>query len=142
MAAGERGQTVAVTCQLEHHRAFSGQARAKLVGLPAGTSAEPVDVVADDEAATFQVAVADNARIGRHRGLFVELVVMRDGQPIMHRIAQGGVLRVDAPRVASKPAGEKPAAAKPEPRKTAKPLTRLEQLRLERRQQRMHSQDE
>ena len=66
---------------------------------------------------------------------------MKNNQPIQHRVGMGGVFRVDPapkkPVAAAKPAAAKPAAvkkvvvAKAAPKK---PLTRLEQLRLEAKQ--------
>jgi len=58
---------------------------------------------------------------------------MKEGQPIVHRVGMGGMLRVDpkpkeAP--AAKPTGSKVVASNNKPA-SEKPLSRLEQLRLE-----------
>ena len=70
--------------------------------------------------------------------MFCTLFVMKDGQPISHRVGMGGVLRVDPkPKEPAKPAPKaavdpkKAAVAKAPVEKPAKPLSRLEQLRLD-----------
>ena len=64
---------------------------------------------------------------------------MQDGEPIQHRIGMGGVIRVDPkPKVAKAlpPKPKETTVVKNEPKpKPAKPLSRLEQLRLEAQKQ-------
>jgi hypothetical protein len=58
---------------------------------------------------------------------------MKDGEPVVHNLGRGGVLRVDKPAEPKKGEAPKPvvaqahAAAAP----AAKPLSRLEKLRLD-----------
>jgi hypothetical protein len=77
------------------------------------------------------VTSTDKAPVGQHKSLLCVATVTKDGEPIVHNLARGGVLRVDAP-----PAGDAAAAAKANPAGPAasageKPLSRLEQLRRE-----------
>jgi hypothetical protein len=63
------------------------------------------------------------------------VLIPQNGQTIVHQVAYGGVLRIDAPTVAAAPkpaapaAEAKPAPAAPAAAPAAKPLSRLEQLR-------------
>jgi hypothetical protein len=58
---------------------------------------------------------------------------MKDGEPILHNIGRGGVLRIDPP-AAAKPAQVASAAPTTKPAKPEKPLSRLDKLRLEAQQ--------
>jgi hypothetical protein len=71
------------------------------------------------------------------RSLFVQVIVEREGEPIVHFLGGGGTLRVDppapskptaAPTAAAPPTAPAPAAPAAAPKK---PLSRLEQLRQE-----------
>jgi hypothetical protein len=120
MAAAEQGQTAPLVCQLEHPERFDGKAKAELLGLPPNTTAQPVEITADDAQAVFQVAVTPQSPPGQHRSLFVRLSVPKDGGQIVHQFAYGGTLRIDPPSA---------GVAQAPPPATDKPLTRLEQLR-------------
>ena len=67
------------------------------------------------------------------------MVVTENGQPIVHKLGQGGVLRVDKPAPAPAPKKDDkkpvPAVAKKDTPPSAKPLSRLEQLRQRAQQQ-------
>jgi hypothetical protein len=89
---------------------------------------------ADAKELLFPIEVAADAAIGKHQSLFCEVLVPYQGRQIRHRVAQGGTLRIDAPR----PAPSNAPTAAPAPNVTAattpqapptKPLSRLEQLR-------------
>ena len=70
---------------------------------------------------------------GETKSLFCQVVVTRDGEPIVHNLGTGR-LRIDAPLPQKKktaaPSGAKPALASA----PSKPLSRLEKLRLESRE--------
>jgi hypothetical protein len=89
----------------------------------------------DTKELLFQVEVAADATVGKHQNLFCKVNIPQNGQSIMHQVAYGGVLRIDAPAVVSTPKPATPAAeVKPSPAPApaapaAKPLSRLEQLR-------------
>lgn len=134
MAATEQGKPAQVLCKLEQLRAFEGEAVVRLLGLPPKTETAEQTITSASEQVVFEVSTAADTPARQHKGLLCEVVVMQAGQPIVHRIAQGGVLRVDKPRPAPKPEAEaaKPAAQakKPQAKPAApKPLSRLEQLR-------------
>ena len=74
---------------------------------------------------------AANTPVGQHGSLFCQVTVMKDGEPILHNLARGGVLRVDPPPPPKKGETPKPqvAQAQAPAAPTAKPLSRLEKLR-------------
>jgi hypothetical protein len=95
----ERGKTARIVCKLEQKVPFEGKATVSLVGLPSGVTAKDVEVTKDAEEAVFEVVTTDKSKAGLTKNLFCSLTVMRDGEPIIHTIAQGGVLRIDEPKV-------------------------------------------
>jgi hypothetical protein len=94
----ERGGKGRMVCVLEQKEPFEGKAVATLVGLPAGVTAEPVEITKESKEAAFELTATDKSPVGTHRGLFCRVVVTRNEEPIPHLIAQGGVLRIDPPR--------------------------------------------
>lgn len=130
MAAAQRGQTAPLLVKLEPVRPFEGTAVLTMLGLPAQTSCSPKQITAADKEIVFDVATGPEAPIGQHGGLLCQLSLVQNGEEITHRVAQGGVLRIDAPPPAPAPAvaavpAAPPSVAAPAP----KPLSRLEQLR-------------
>lgn len=95
----ERGKPGKVTCKLTQKVPFEGKATVELVGLPANTSAKPVEVTKDSTEAVFEIVTTEKTQPGLTKNLFCKLVITRNGEPITHSIAQGGLLRIDAPRV-------------------------------------------
>lgn len=130
MAATQRGQTAPLLVKLEPVRPFEGAATLTLLGLPAHTSCSPRQITAADKEIVFDVATGPEAPIGQHGGLLGQLSLVQNGEEITHRVAQGGVLRIDAPPPAPAPAvAAVPAAPPPAAAPAPKPLSRLEQLR-------------
>ena len=128
LGATEQGRDVPLVCKLEHLREFSGNARAELIGLPHGTSTEPVEFTRESSELTFPIKVAGDAAIGKHSGLFLRIDVPDNGATVLHQTGQGGTLRIDAPA----PAIAKEDNPPPPPDQPAeKPLSRLEQLRAQ-----------
>lgn len=115
LAVSQRGQTVQVVCTLNFVAPMDGELR--LVGLPADCSTQAVAVTKDSKEAVFEVVVGEKAPFGQHKSLFCEL---RAGG-IVQSLAGGGVLRIDKPK----------KDAPPPPKPTAKPKSRLEELREE-----------
>jgi len=134
LAATEQKQSLVMLGKIEVTTPFEGQATAHLLGLPHGATGKPVTFSADAKELLFPIEVAADAAIGKHQSLFCEVLVPYQGRQIRHRVAQGGTLRIDAPR----PAPSNAPTAAPAPNVTApttpqapptKPLSRLEQLR-------------
>ncbi|MEM1443323.1 MAG: PPC domain-containing protein, partial [Verrucomicrobiota bacterium] len=132
MATAKQGEAVDMVAEVENLREFDGQADVQLFAVPAHATAPILKI---DKATTdlnFPIQTTEKTPVGQHKNLFCTVTVLRNGEPVVHRVGMGGVFRVDPkPKepVAAKPAAEKKVVAKNEPKE--KPLSRLEQLRLE-----------
>lgn len=132
-AAVELGQSTEVVIKAEKKADFPGNAKVELVGLPAGTSTEPIEVTTATEEFVFKV-VSDPAvaKAGKYTSLVCRTSFSINGMAVIQN--QGtGELRIDAPLP---PKVNQPAAAPmPQPAvvaaKPAEPkrLSRLEMLR-------------
>lgn len=139
LATVKQGQPAQVLIDVEKLRDFTGEATARLVGLPAKSVGQEVTFKPGQEQVTIPVTTEEGTPVGQHKNIFCELVFNEGGQQLRQRAGMGGIFRVDpkpkeAPKPAPKPAAvaeNKPAAPAPKPEK---PLTRLEQLRLEAKQ--------
>jgi hypothetical protein len=125
LAATEQGKPTAMLAKIEISHPFDGPATVELIGLPHGATCPPQTFTKDQTELTFPVAIAADAKVGKHNGVFCRVTVLENGAAILHQTAMNSTLRIDAPSSApvakTEPA---PAAGKP-----AKPLSRLEQLR-------------
>jgi hypothetical protein len=142
LAATEQGKPVQVVAHVEPVTPFEGKATVRLHGLPPKCSAPDQEISATDTSVVFEVATAADTPAGKHTSLFCEVDVVKEGETIVHYLGGGGTLRIDTPAppksaVAAAPAPKpepKPEAPKPPAEKKAKPLSRLEQLRLDAKQ--------
>ncbi len=142
MTVTEQGKEATVVVTLNHPTPFDGEARLELIGLPNKCATTPVAVNKDSPQAAFKVTTELQSPIGQHRSLFCQLVIVKNGEEIRQSLAGGGTLRIDKPRepvvAAPAPAAAPKAAAAPATPVAApeqkKPLSRLEQLRLEQEQ--------
>jgi len=130
MAAAEQGKSCSVVCHVENRTKFDGKADVKLIGLPPNATTSDTQISSDDKQVVFNVSTAPNTPVGQHGSLFCQVTVMKNGEPIMHNLARGGVLRVDPPPQPKKGEAPKPQVAQAQPTApSAKPLSRLEKLR-------------
>ena len=134
MAAGQRGQPIEVLCKLEQKKPFDGKAKIELLGLPPNTSAEAKEITLSDTEVVFEVQTQEKSPLGQHKSLLCAVTVTHEGEPVRHSIAGGGVLRIDAPPAQPAAAPVAAATQSPAEKKPAKPLSRLEKLRLEQAQ--------
>ncbi|HEV2292360.1 MAG TPA: PPC domain-containing protein [Tepidisphaeraceae bacterium] len=133
MAAAEQGKSAPVLINLEQKTPFDGKAKVQLVGLPPNATAPEMEITSADKTVVFEVKADAKTPVGQHNALFCIVTVTKDGEPIVHNIGQGGVLRVDAP--APSPAtAQVVAAPTTAPVNPEKPLSRLDKLRLEAKQ--------
>ncbi len=136
MATAKQGETSSIMADVEHLRDFEGEADVQIFGLPAHSTTPALKLKKGLENIDFAVMTTDKTPVGQHKNLFCTVVVMKNGEPISQRVGMGGVFRVDPKPKEVKAA---PAAAKPKVvakvEKKAKPLSRLEQLRLEAKQE-------
>ncbi|HEX6986661.1 MAG TPA: peptidase, partial [Planctomycetaceae bacterium] len=122
--------------KVEHKTPFEGTATAVLLGLPNGVTAEPVQITKETAEIRFKVQTTAESPVGRHQGLFVQVTIPQNGEEMTHRAA-GVELRIDAPPPQPQQQPEQKPAEQPMPQPQApqqKPLSRLEQLRLEAKQ--------
>jgi len=130
MAATEQGHPCNVVCALEQLAPFDGAAKVQLLGLPVGATAPDATLTSADKQLVFSVTTDAKTPVGQNGTLFCQLTIMKDGNPIIHNLGRGGTLRIDAPPAPKKGEAPKPQVAIAAP-PTAKPLSRLEKLRLE-----------
>ena len=137
MATAKQGEKVDMIATVENLRDFGGEADVQLFGLPPKSTTDILKIKKETGEIRFPVVTAEDTPVGQHKNMFCTVVINQNGQPITHRVGMGGVLRVDPkPKVvaAAKPAPKE--VAKNEPKAApAKPLSRLEQLRLEAKKQ-------
>lgn len=134
-AAVIQGQPTEVYAKVDLKTPFEGTATATLLGLPNKVVAEPVQITKDAAEVRFKVTTEGDSPVGRHKGLFCQVAIPLNGEEMVHRAADVE-LRIDAPPPKPKEPEQKPAETKKEePAKPPeKPLSRLEQLRLEAKQ--------
>ncbi len=133
-----QGQKVDMLATVEKLRDFEGTGDVQLFGLPPRATSSILKVKKETRELHFPIVTAADTPLGNHKNMFCTVVLMKNGEPITHRVGMGGALRVDPkpkkPVAAAKAPAKKvvKVAAKPKP---AKPLSRLEQLRLDAKQQ-------
>lgn len=137
MASVKQGQSGDMIIDVEGIRDFSGEADVKLMGLPPKTSTADVKLKNGQDKLIFKIATEEGARVGQHKNLFCQITFNEGGKTLSQRAGMGGIVRVDPkPKEPAKPAPTKTASAKaPAAKPTEKPLSRLEQLRLEAKKQ-------
>ena len=135
--ACEQGEEAQILCKVATGTPFDGNAKAQLLGLPPKTVTTDVEFNKDAQEIIFTIKTTPESRVGKHN-LLCQLTIMQNGEPIVSR-AGTVQLQIDkplpAPTTTAKAApkaqtkAQPNAAKKPDPPK-AKPLSRLEKLRL------------
>lgn len=129
-ATAEQGAEAPLLVRVNHLTAFEGEATVTLVGLPNAATAEPTTITKDTAEIIFPIKTAVETPEGTHKNLFCQVVVTQNSEPILHNLGSTE-LRVDKPLPKEEPkAAEAPMPEEPQVEPT-KPLSRLEQLRLE-----------
>ena len=131
-AAAEQGKTTEMFCKLQQTTPFPGPAKVTLLGLPPKVTAPEMQITKDTKELAFKLTIDATSPPGQHKNIFCQVVVMQNGEPIVHNVG-GSELRIDVP-IAPKVAAAPPPMAPKQPAPQAPPmkrLTRLEQLRLE-----------
>ncbi len=131
----EQGQSGQIYGKLTINTPFEGNAAVKLVGLPPKVEAESLEFNKDAQELIFKFKTDPTSPAGKHKNLFCEVVITQQGEPITLR-AGSTELQIDQPLPMAQaqpmptpmpmPAAQPAAPAQP----TAKPLSRLEKLRL------------
>ena len=136
-AAVEQGQSTDLVCSVTINKPFKGAAKVDVLGLPPKVLTPQGDLKADMKDLIFKLKTDKASPAGTHRNIFCQVVIMENGEPVLHNVG-GTELRIDQPLPAAPKPTAAPAAAakvaKKEPPKSEKRLTRLEQLRLDAKQ--------
>lgn len=135
-ASGEQGQEIQVFGKFTFVEGFEGTATATLVGLPPNSTAEPLTIDPSKPELAFTVKTTAEVPVGKHKSPFIEIAYVLNGETVKS-VTGRFELQIDAPLPQeTAPAEPMPQAAPmPEPAApTAKPLSRLEKLRLEAQQ--------
>ncbi len=126
-SACDKGQPAQIQCTLTHNTPFEGNAKAELLGLPPGVSADPVQFTKDTKELAFQVKTTKATPIGSHKTLFAQVTITQKGEPIVGTVGTTELQVNEPPAAAPAPKADAAKAAAPAP--ATKPLSRLEQLR-------------
>ena len=136
-ASCEQGQEAQVLCKINHTTPFDGNAKAELLGIPPKVETTFLEFNKETQEVIFSLKTDPESPVGKH-GLICRLTITQNGEPIVSR--GGNVeLQIDkplppepnqpAPMPMPMPVAKK-EEAKPVEAPKAKPLTRLEKLRL------------
>jgi hypothetical protein len=135
-ASVDQGKEVDMAIKVAKATDFPGDASVTLIGLPNKVTTDVKKITKDTTDLVFHIKTDKVSPAGNHASLFCQVVITQNGEPIVHNIGTG-TLRIDVP-LPPKPSAPAPAAAPvkvaaaPKPAApAAKPLTRLEKLRLD-----------
>lgn len=132
-ATVEQGKETDLLVQVQKATDFEGEAQVTLLGLPNKATTEVKAITKDSTEVVYHIKTDPATPEGNHANLFCQVVITQNGEPIVHNLGTAA-LRVDKP-LPPKPDAPKPmpvAEATPKPAEAPpKPLSRLEQLRLE-----------
>ena len=134
--AVEQGKDTQMFVKLTNTKPFAGSAKMRLIGLPTKVTTHELDITKDTKEIAFPIKVEATAPAGVHRNLFCQIVVMENGEPVLHNLG-GSELRIDVPLPPKKdapppaPVAKKDNPPMPPAATPPKRLSRLEQLRLE-----------
>jgi hypothetical protein len=131
-SAIETGAEGAMVVTVETPKEYEGEAEVQLLGLPNKVTAEPMKLTKETKELIFKLKADAEASPGMNKAVFCQIVITQDGEPIQHNLGMG-TLRVDKP-LPPKPNASPVAKAEEKKEAPAKPLSRLEQLRLEQKQ--------
>jgi hypothetical protein len=135
-ASVDQGKEVDMAVKVAKQVDFPGEATVALIGLPNKVTTDVKKITKDTTDLMFHIKTDKVSPAGNHASLFCQVVITQNGEPIVHNIGTGA-LRIDVPLPpkASAPAPAPVVAApKPAAPAAAKPLSRLEKLRLETKQ--------
>ncbi len=136
-ASVDQGKEVDMAVKVSKAVDFAGEAQVTLIGLPNKVVTDVKKITKESTDLLFHIKTDKVSPAGNHASLFCQVVITEKGEPIVHNIGTGA-LRIDVPLPpkANTPAPAPAAVAvAPKPAEpTAKPLSRLEKLRLETKQ--------
>lgn len=92
----EQGQQATFEVELERKRSFDGQVRVELGRMPKGVQYEVPPITAQMAELPIALTAAKDARTGRHRSIYMRLIVTTPDGEVSHAVG-GGEIRVDRP---------------------------------------------
>lgn len=128
-AAVIQGESATMFGKINLNIPFEGKATAELQGLPNKVTAEAVTFTKDDKEIRFELKTDAKSPAGRHKSVFCQVTIPQNGGKIVFR-ADTVELRIDEPPPEPKEKKKEPPKTKKKEKKEAKPLSRLEKLRL------------
>jgi Bacterial pre-peptidase C-terminal domain len=134
--AVEQGKDTQMFVKPTFAKPIVGDAVIRLIGLPTKVTTAELKINKDTKEIAFPIKVEPTAPAGTHKNIFCQVVVMENGEPVVHSVGSSE-LRIDVPLPPKKdapPPAKTVAAPPPMPNPMAPPvkrLSRLEQLRLE-----------
>ena len=135
-ASVDQGKEVDMAVKVAKAVDFPGEAQVTLIGLPNKVTTDVKKITKDTTDLVFHIKTDKVSPAGNHASLFCQVVITQNGEPIVHNIGTGtcGSTCRCPPRPTRRPPAPVAAAPKPAAPAAAKPLTRLEKLRLESKQ--------
>ena len=133
--AVEQGAQTQLFCKVAVVTPFEGKAKVTLIGLPAKTTTQVIEITKESKEFAFPIVADKTSPVGQHN-VFAQVVIDRGGELITGSTG-GTQLRIDVPLppkvavVTPPPTVTPKTPAPPVPAAPPKRLTRLEQLRLE-----------
>ncbi len=133
--AVEQGAQTQLFCKVAVTTPFEGKAKVTLIGLPAKTTTQVIEITKDSKEFAFPIVADKTSPVGQHN-VFAQVVIDRGGELITGSTG-GTQLRIDVPLppkvavVTPPPTVTPKTPVPPVPAAPPKRLTRLEQLRLE-----------
>ena len=106
-AVVEQGGTVKIVYKAAKPPAFTGTAKARLLGLPTKVEAPTLDLAAGTETLEFPITVAGDAPVGKHENLICRIEVPVGDAIMIHQMAPTS-LRIDKPLPPAVAANEGP----------------------------------
>lgn len=91
-----QGEKTTVTVKLDQKVPFDGKAKIQLLGLPTEATTADKEITKDDKEVVFEVQTTLKTPAATHNGMVCRVTVVKDGEPIVHNLGAGGILRVDA----------------------------------------------
>lgn len=103
----EQGESTQLICKLNQLKPFEGEATAEIIGIPANIVIDtPKKFTKETAELVFNVQTNEKSPIGKHGGLFCQVTITQNGEPIVSR-AGNALLQINKPKpppvVATKP---------------------------------------
>ncbi len=126
-ARTELGKPVEMAVKISQKTPFEGDAKIDLLGLPPKVATTQTAVTKTSAEVKYALNVPTSAPAGRHGGIFVRAVVMRNGEPIVHQSPPGELI-LDTPLPPKDPKAEAERAEAKRKAEEAKVKKKVERI--------------